>query len=101
MEKKDKYFLLVGAMGGAKTVCAMKLKFKFFRDKNGRLRVTLYPFGITKPAERVCDGKPIGERHRYNLLKVFGLRGRLSMEDAYRLASADDGDEVEVEIGGV
>ena len=75
--------------------------FAFFRDASGRLRVTLLVDGrpvATKPAERVRDGAPPEERHRYNLVKALGLRRygvhHLAPSLAEQLLSADAGDVV-------
>jgi len=77
----------------------IRIRIEEFRDEHGRLRAKLFINGrvvSVKPAERVSDGAPIGQRHHYNLLKVFGLGSLpLSKEQRIRLLA---GEEVEVEI---
>ena len=73
------------------------LWLRTFRDSNGRLRGTLYVNGaprMTKPLERVCDGAPPEDRHRYNVAKVFGLYPF----NAAQTAALEAGEEVKYEI---
>lgn len=66
------------------------LTFKFFRDKNGRLRCQCPELGITKPVEK-ADGS-----RKYNFAKVFGIPTAewFGEETAWRLQLATQGDKI-------
>lgn len=73
----------------------MKFTFEFFRDRDGRLRAHLQECNVTRPMES-REGK------RYRPLKPFNdtlsRYGVVSEHDVYRLACAQAGDIVEIEV---
>jgi len=66
------------------------LEFRFFRDKNGRLRCHCPELGVTKPVE-TADRKK-----RYRFAKVFGINTVewFGEETAWRLQLAKEGDVI-------